>query len=128
MLSQLCAKFYVRAVRGRVSNDGINTDFVKCCTLPTQNKHSLEINKFGIQKFSSFSDNKDIEEDNISPTNRNYYDIDYEFTKANLNPSNYVSILNLNIHSVQKHIEVLRVIINLLTCKLVIALYESKIQ
>ena len=73
-------------------------------------------------------DNKDIEEDNISPTNCNYYNID-EFTKANLNPSKYFSILHLNIHSVQKHIEELRVIINLLTCKLdVIALSESKIQ
>ena len=60
--------------------------------------------------------------------NCNYYDID-EFNKAKFNPSKSFSILHLNIHSIKKHIEELRITLDLLNFKFdIIALSETKIQ
>ena len=95
---------------------------------PSQMNTILELNNFINKKFNSLSDDKEDEEDDISPINCNYYDID-EFNKAKFNPSKSFSILHLNIHSIQKHIEELRITLNLLNFKFdIIALSESKIQ
>ena len=68
-----------------------------------------------------------MERRTCTPINCNYYNID-EFTKANFNSSKSFSVLHLNIHSIQKHIEELRIILNLLNFKFyIIALSESKI-
>ena len=65
-----------------------------------------------------------MEDDGTPPINCNYYDIN-EFTKAKFNASKSFSVLHLNIHSVNKHIEELRIILNLLNFKFdVIALSE----
>ena len=127
--SKLSNKEFIISVINGVSgfnknNDEINIDFMP----PSQMNTILELNNFINQKFNSLSDDKEDEEDDISPINCNYYDID-EFNKAKFNPSKSFSILHLNIHSIQKHIEELRITLNLLNFKFdIIALSESKIQ
>ena len=77
-------------------NDETNIDFLP----PAQINTVIELNNFITQKFSSLSDDKENEEDDTSPINCNYYNIE-EFTNAKFNPSKSFSILHLNIHSVK---------------------------
>ena len=118
-------EFIISIINGVTGfNNETEIDFLP----PSQMNTILELNNFINQKLNSLSDNKENEEDDTSPINCIYYNID-EFTKANFNPSKSFSILHLNIHSVKRHIEELKIIINLLNFKFdVIALSESKIQ
>ena len=101
-------------------NNETNIDFLS----PTQMGTILNLNYFINTKINSLSDDDEGGDDGTPPINCNYYDID-EFTKAEFNASKSFSILHLNIHSVNKHIEELRIILNILNFKFdVIALSE----
>ena len=76
----------------------------------------LNLNNFINTKINSLSDDDEGDDDGTPPINCNYYDIN-EFTKAKFNASKSFSILHINIHSVNKHIEELRIIRNLLNFK-----------
>ena len=94
---------------------------------PLRNKYCYRIKQFYKSKVFPSSDDKGNGEEDPHPTNCNYYNIE-EFTKANFNSSKSFSILHLNIHSIKKHIEELRITLNLLNFKFdIIALSESKI-
>ena len=70
----------------------------------------------------------DSDEDNQPPIDCNYYNIN-EFTEAKFNAPKSFSILHLNIHSIQFHIDDLRVILQMLNFKFdIIAISESKLQ
>ena len=80
-----------------------NIDFLP----PSEANSIFELNNFINQKFTN-----------------NYYNIN-EFIKANFNSSKSFSILHLNIHSIKKHIEELRIVLILLNFKFdIIALSE----
>jgi len=68
--------------------------------------------------------------DLISPINCNYFDYE-EFSNANFDSSKSFSVLHLNIHSIQKHIESLRTLLLILETKDfefdIIAISESKL-
>ena len=66
--------------------------------------------------------------DNESTFNCQYYDID-EFCNANFNSDKSLSILNLNIHSLQLHIEELKMLLNMLDFNFdLITISESKLR
>ena len=73
----------------------------------------------------------DQTEDNdngASTVNCNYYDIN-EFCKAKFNSTKSFSILHINIHSIQLHLEDLKILLQMLDYKFdIIAISESKIQ
>ena len=72
--------------------------------------------------------NNDDEVDDQPPINCNYYNVD-EFVDAKFNASKSFSILHLNIHSIQFHIEDLRVMLQMLNFNFdIIAISESKLQ
>ena len=66
--------------------------------------------------------------DSIPTIDCNYYSIE-EFSSTNFNPSKNFSILHYNIHSIQLHIEELRVALQMLNfCFDIICISESKIR
>ena len=66
--------------------------------------------------------------ENDSPLDCNYYNLE-EFTKAKFDSSKSFSILHLNIHLIQLHIEDLRILLSLLEYNFdIIAITESKLQ
>ena len=77
---------------------------------PSEANSIFELNNFINQKFSPLSYDKDNGEEDTHPINCNYYNIN-EFNKANFNSSKSFSILHLNIHSIKKHIEELRIVL-----------------
>ena len=98
------------------NNDKTNIDFLP----PSEINTVIELNNFINQNFSPSSDDKGNGEEDPHPTNCNYYNIE-EFTKANFNSSKSFSILHLNIHSIKKHIEELRITLNLLISNLILS-------
>ena len=71
---------------------------------------------------------EDNEENNDLTIDCNYYSLD-EFTSAKFNSSKTFSIVHLNIHSIEKHIEEFRVILTMIDFKFdIICLSEIKIQ
>ena len=80
------------------------------------------------EQFQVMSSNIDDDSDDTCPINCNYYDID-EFQKAKFYSSKSFSIFHQNIHSIQKHIEELKTILQMLNYKFnVLAISESKLQ
>ena len=115
--SKLSYKEFVISIINGVNGfqEETNIDFIP----PSHYGH---LNDFINQKLSTPSD-EDVD-DGIPPINCNYYDID-EFIKAKFNSSKSFSILHLNINSINKHIEELRITLNLLNFKFdIIALSE----
>ena len=75
---------------------------------------------------NAFDLNENAEDD--CTINCNYYSIE-EFLSAKFNSSKSFSILHLNIHSIDRHIEEFRIILEMLDFKFdIICLSESKIQ
>ena len=73
-------------------------------------------------------DLNESENENDSPLDCNYYSLD-DFTKAKFNSSKSFSVLHLNIHSIQLHIEDLRILLSVLDFSFdIIAISESKLQ
>ena len=82
------------------------------------NNHTFELNE----------DCMDGDDENMYPINCNYYSID-EFESKKFNSDKTFSILHHNIHSIELHIEQLRIILEMLNFKFdFICLSESKIQ
>ena len=75
-------------------------------------------------------DNVNPDGDLVSPINCNYYDYE-EFSNSKFDSSKSFSVLHLNIHSIQKHIESLRTLLLILESKDfefdIIAISESKL-
>ena len=97
---------------------------------PDMVNHINKINAFLNNSFHP-PDDDNYDGDNISPINCNYFEPE-EFCKAKFDSSNCFSILHLNIHSIQKHIETLQTL--LLTLESgnfefdIIAVSESKLK
>ena len=89
---------------------------------PTQTAHLKSINEI-IRKSST----EDDEEDVVPSLNCNYFNIE-EFLKLKIKESTSFSIFHLNIHSIQKHIEELRIMLSMLELNFdAIAITESKL-
>ena len=73
--------------------------------------------------------NNSVSEENVEvSSNCKYYSID-DFSRSKFNAQKSFSILHLNIHSIQLHIEDFRIILQLLEFKFdIIAISESKLQ
>ena len=90
---------------------------------PTQNVHLRSINEL----IHNCPQNDD-DEDFIPTLNCKYFSID-DFQKIKIKESNSFSIFHLNIHSIQKHIEELRIMFSMLKIKFdASAISESKLQ
>ena len=76
---------------------------------PEMLNHLKNLNSF-LNKTALTPDDDEDGGENLSPLNCNYYDHE-EFLKAKFNSSKSFSILHLNIHSIQKHIESLRTLL-----------------
>ena len=99
-----------------------NTNF-KYSPSPTQQAMYDKLNILINQSTSN-----DSEENSNDYLNCNYYNID-EFNKEKFKSSKSFSILHLNIHSLQLHIDELRMLLEMLNFKFdIIALSESKLQ
>ena len=123
--SKLSNKEFVISVINGINgfNNDTDIDFLS----PSQMDTVFELNNFINKKVNSLSDDNQDDTDDSPPINCNYYDID-EFSKAKFDSSKSFSILHLNIHSINKHIEELRICLNILNFKFdIIALSESKI-
>ena len=118
-------EFCISIVNGvDIFNEELNIDFL----LPSQNKTINQLNAFMQEKFQMMSSDTDHEYDETPPINCNYFDID-EFQKAKFDSSKSFSIFHLNIHSIQKHIEELKTLLQLMNHKFdILAISESKIQ
>ena len=84
--------------------------------------HAININAFDIN-------NDDAQDnDDLSTIDCKYYDVE-GFDSLKLNPDKVFSVLHLNIHSIELHIEEFRVILELLNFKFdFLCITESKIQ
>ena len=73
-------------------------------------------------------DTNDSDSEFDQPISCSYYSCD-DFIKASFQSSKNFSILHLNVHSIQKHIEELRILLTALSYKLdIIAIFESKLK
>ena len=103
---------------------GINTSLNSPFS-PSQQKLFDKLNNFINQNSINSASNNNDEEASIDCK---YYSID-EFSRSRFNAPKSFSILHLNIHSIQLHIEDLRIILQLLEFKFdVITISESKLQ
>ena len=97
---------------------------------PDMVNHINKINAFLNNSFHP-PDDDNYDGDNISPINCNYFEPE-EFCKAKFDSSNCFSILHLNIHSIQKHIETLQTLLLTLESENfefdIIAVSESKLK
>ena len=79
----------------------------------------------GLNIPSNVGDYED-DESELSPINCSYYEVE-DFTRAKFNSSKSFSILHLNIHTIQGHIEDLRTLLKLLNFHFdIFAITESK--
>ena len=93
---------------------------------PSQQKLFNKLNQI-INQNTNVLDNSTEDEDQHQ-IDCNYYNID-EFCDAKFNASKSFSLLHLNIHSIQFHIEDLRILLQMLNYKFdIIAISESKLQ
>ena len=88
-------------------------------------KINIEIgNGFDLQDDNTDTDNEDV----LNPIDCKYYTID-QLNKQKFNYIKYFSILHLNIHSLELHIEELNSAINLINFKFdIICITDSKIR
>ena len=102
-----------------VHDDENDIDFL----LPSKNARLKTINEVRHKPL----DDNDNDEDYIHQTmNCNYYSPD-EFVKSNFVESKTFSVFHLNIHSITKHIDELRILVAILNLRFdVIAITESK--
>ena len=109
--SKLSNKEFVISVINGINgfNNDTDIDFLS----PSQMDTVFELNNFINKTVNSLSDDDEDDTDDTPPINCNYYDID-EFSKAKFDSSKSFSILHLNIHSINKHIEELRICLNIL--------------
>ena len=118
-------EFYLTSVEGI---DNYNLDNIVFAT-PSQKAQYAKLNTFINEKINSLQDdNKDDTNDefDVDPSiDCQYYNFD-DFLKAKFQPKKSFSILHLNIHSIQKHVDELRTALDILKFKFdVIALSES---
>ena len=97
---------------------------------PEMDIHINKINSFLNNSFH-LPEDENYDGDNISPINCNYFEPE-EFCNAKFDSSKTFSILHLNIHSIQKHIETLQTLLLTLESRDfefdVIAISESKLK
>ena len=117
-------EFYFSVVEG---NDNYNFEHMDFAT-PNQKAKYARMNNFINEKISTLQDDNDDPDcdfDNDPSIDCQYYNFD-EFIKAKFQPKKSFSILHLNIHSIQKHIDELRIALQMLKFKFdVIAISES---
>ena len=116
-------EFYLTSVEG---NDNYNFENVVFAT-PSQKAQYTKLNTYINDQINSLqNDNEANDESDVDPSiDCQYYNFD-DFLKAKFQPKTSFSILHLNIHSVQKHIDELRAALDILKFKFdVIALSES---
>jgi len=118
---------------GHLSPDSVNSNAFT--PSPQMRSHINKLNNFLVQNFSDPA-TADDDEDNpdsdlISPINCNFFDYD-EFINAKFNSSKSFSVLHLNIHSIQKHIDSLRTLLATIESDDfqfdIVAISESKLQ
>ena len=81
-----------------------------------------------IDDYNTWVNNEENESDYDHPLNCNYYGVD-EFINCNFNSSNNFSIMHLNIHSIQLHIDELKSLLKMLDHTFdIIAISESKLK
>ena len=81
-----------------------------------------------IEEYNSRVINNENESEYNNPLTCNYYDID-EFTKCKFNSSKTFSIMHLNIHSIQLHIDELKNLLKMLDYTFdIITISESKLK
>ena len=106
---------------------GINTNDENCefnFFSPAQISHLRTLNE--VRQRTPLDDCDDGHD--LSTKNCNYFSSE-EFTKSKFDESKSFSVLHLNIHSVQKHIEEFKILLSILDHKFdVIAITESKLQ
>ena len=118
--------------RGTILHEGVNSNIFS--PSPQIQHHINKLNTYLNQNFSDptsdVDDDSDSDSDMVSPINCNYFNYD-EFADAKFDSSKSFSILHLNIHSIQKHIESLRALLLTLHSETfefdIIAISESKI-
>ena len=118
-------EFGVSVKKGIINSDDIDTNFV-----PSDfQKHVFDqLNRdINNNAFDLDTDDNSSGEDIVPAINCQYYSID-EFSAANFNPNKSFSILHLNIHSIELHIEEFRIILEMINFKFdIICITESKI-
>lgn len=109
--------------------NGINTPLNQTPSfefLPSPSQQKL-LNKLNNLIYQNNNEQSDEDDDNPG-IQCNYYST-HEFCQSKFNSSKSFSILHLNIHSIQLHIEDLRIMLQLLNFKFdIIAISESKLQ
>jgi len=118
-------EFYFTCVEGK---DDYHFENIVFAT-PSQKAQYTKLNNFINTKINSLQDddgNEGNTEFDVDPSiDCQYYNFD-DFLKAKFQPKTTFSILHLNIHSIQKHIDELRAALDILKFKFdVIALSES---
>ena len=120
-------EFYVSVHKGILKNHDITVEF-----LPSDyQKNVLEQLNTAINNNAFDLDTEQTEDDEneeiIPALNCNYYTLD-EFVSEKFNSSKNFSVLHYNIHSVERHIEEFRVVLEMINFKFdVICISESKI-
>ena len=102
---------------------------------PQLQSHINKLNSYLTKNFTNPADTEIDDTNNdaelISPINCNYFDVE-EFSNAKFESSKAFSILHLNIHSIQKHIDSLRTLLLILESDKfefdIVAISESKIM
>ena len=112
----------------RISGDGDNFNFTASPNVPLSPIKHLMFDR--INNWVNELNSTNLEDNNIEANemNCNYFTID-EFNGIKNNSNESFSILHLNIHSIQLHIDEFRIFLNTLNHKFdIIALSETKLQ
>ena len=119
-------EFYLSVIKCTNTPPGYTTDF-NVLPSPAQQRLFNKLNNIINQNSFNHDGNND-EVDDQPPVDCSYYNVN-EFLDAKFNASKSFSILHLNIHSIQFHIEDLRIMLQMLNCNFdIIAISESKLQ
>ena len=117
-------EFYSFITRGSIFPDNYESTISRQLS-PQIQEHVKKLNSLFQNPTCEDSDNE------VSPIDCNYYDPE-EFDNAKFDSSKSFSILHLNIHSIQKHIDTLRILIKSMESKSfefnIIAISESKLK
>lgn len=117
-------EFFLSVKKGIISNDASQVDFVPS---DFQQKVFDELNSAINNNAFDFDAGEGEDGTSIPTVNCKYYSVN-EFVTSKFNPSKNFSILHYNIHSIQLHIEELRVALQLLNFNFdIICISESKI-
>ena len=119
-------EFSVSVKKGVINSEEVDTNFIQS----DYHKHifdqiNSEINN---NAFDFNTENDDIENGNVIPAiDCRYYSID-NFSASRFNSKRSFSILHYNIHSIERHIEEFRVVLEMMDFKFdIICISESKI-